>query len=340
MILQFRGQDQAAASGLPVMVLDQPDWYRALTPDASPKAWRQVRFEVGAEHVSGWAVSLLARAQATIEATPDSVALARLDALNANPAQPQSFQVGAHSIFWRGTGLRVQAPWLALGFGDWAIRPDLQWLRLSELRLADIQGQLNYAAASYDFDLTGYRANPQITAPFVPPSGMSGQATSVSFALQGSLSPTWRLNLRMDDALSQVSWPDLATDASRWNSRVTTRAADGSLDYAAIVNGRVALLNTTTHLPVHGQAQLDWTPPRPGLGYFARLDRLLGLNQYWLGVQNQATSAWRWSLACEPSQAAFDVRVGWKGVSLGLQSDAKADQAQRRAVSVQWALGF
>lgn len=160
--------------------------------------------------------------------------------MKADPEIARNYKLTASSQTWQGQGIRMGTPWLKLDEAKrWHWQADAQLLRLQRFRLIDLSGNVTYQGGNvYDFNLQSQRSNPGITGPFLPPSGSSGLGSSLSVALQGEPATGWRIQLRADDLLSRLQWSELATDTAVLNSQVTSRAPDGSLDYAPLVKGK------------------------------------------------------------------------------------------------------
>ena len=216
---------------------------------------------MSATHPGGWRFGALARAEAWLQASPDAVTVAALDAINSRPETARSYDLNASSQSWQGQGLRVGTPWLKLDAADrWRWQADAQLLRLQKFRTVDLSGKLSYQSSDvYDFNVHSQRSNPNITGPYLSASGRSGLGSSLSVAVQGEPAAGWQVQLRADDLLSRLDWPELATDNAVLNSQVTSRAPDGSLDYAPLIKGQKTLRHITRRIGVHWQAKVSWS---------------------------------------------------------------------------------
>jgi hypothetical protein len=349
-LIQPHADEESAGHGLPVLALNHPDWpnYRSGTP-ATARATQRIQVELMATHSQGWRFGALSRAEGQIRASADAVTAAALNAAHADPQSPKNFLLDAHSQIWRGDGLKLGTPWLALpqalgNLAHWQWQADAQLLRLRQLRISDLQGGVNYAPATgYGFDVQTLRASPQITGPFLPPSGTSGLGTSLSLAIQGTLAPGWAVALRADDLWSRLSWHDLATEQGVLNSQITTRAPDGSLDYKAPYTGQQALRHTTRRIGTHWQAQVRWADAvdaPQAAAWTARAERQAGINQLWLGWDNGDTSRLHWGVALEPSWPAVQVSLGWSGWHAALGTDGKGMKSEYRHLHLGWQTRF
>lgn len=346
--LSVMAGEASVARGLPVLVLDRPDWPSYLSGhEASPRAWRSLQGELQATHPDGWRFGALVRAEAWLQASPDAVTAAALEATKSEPDLNRSYSLNARSQSWQGRGIRLGTPWLKLASAErWHWQADVQILQLQQLRTNDLSGNVTYRGADvYDFNVQSQRSNPSMTGPFLPASGRSGVGSSLSIAVQGEPAAGWRLQLRADDLFSRLQWSDLATDTAVLNSQVTSRAADGSLDYAALIQGQQALMRVTRHIGAHWQAKASWSPFDWGDGLEAitfRINRKAGLTQYWAGWDNGATSQGRlhWNLEFEPVHKAASLGLAWNGWQARLSSDGKGAGSELRAFSLGWKTGF
>lgn len=343
--LSVTASEESIGQGLPVLALDRDDWpnYRS-GQDRKPRAWRSLQAELSATHLSGWRLGTLVRAEAWLQASPEAVTVAALDALKSQPEPgARKYHIDARSQSWQGQGIRVGTPWLKLDAAErWHWQADTQLLRLKRFRTVDLAGNMSYQSKDvYDFDLHGQRSNPGITDSFLPPSGSSGLGASLSIAVQGEPAAGWHVQLRADDLLSRLDWSDLATDSATLNSQVTSRAPDGSLDYAPLIKGQKALMHINRRIGVHWQAKASWSAFQATGQTGAvtlQAERKAGLNQYWLGWDsgNAGQNRLHWSLAVEPIRRAASLGLVWHGWQALLATDGKGTASQLRQLQLGW----
>jgi hypothetical protein len=160
-------------------------------------------------------------------------------------------------------------------------------------------------------------------------------------ALQGNLAPKWRLSLRADDISSYLKWSNLATDTNTLNSQVTSRAPDGSLDYAPLLQGKKALLPIATQIGVHWQAQVGWalwqSQAQPD-ELTIQWSRQGNVNQTWFGWSNgpAANSSPHWFAAIEPIFGAAKLGWAWGGWQAVMATDGRGLDSQYRALELHW----
>ncbi len=336
--------EESVGHGLPVLALDRKDWPAYITkrPEVV-RAYRSINAEIGATHSTGWRIAAIARAEAGIAGNADALSFAELLTTNTDPVAARKYQLQAHGQLWVGQGIKLGLPWLNLNeTSNWQWQADVQWLRLKNLKIIEYGGQLeNLGADIYDFDIRRLQANPNIRAPFLPPSGQSGTGASVSIAMQGQPLPAWRVQVRADDLVSRLQWKNLATDAAILNSRVTSRAPDGTLNYAPLIRGQNSLQTYNKKMDVRWQAQIAWSVLEDAGNTGAvtlRADRKLGINQWWLGwdTGRSLRIVPRWSLEAEPNLRAMRFGLAWRGWKAAIATDAKGVGTHYRNVHLGW----
>lgn len=335
--------EQSVSDGLPVLALDRADWYRGLSGVAPPhRAQRQLQGGLEATHPTGWRLGVLARSFAYVQATEDAVALAALIAQKVDPAVGVVAHVAAMSWGWNGTGLSLGSPWIPLmQTGQWRWRADAQWLRLRKARQNQLEGQIAYQGGAYDVHVNADRWGNQITGPFLSPSDPTGWGGSLSLALEGEPMPHWYLGIRAHDILSRLHWWSLARETSLINSQVTTRNPDGSLNYAALVNGQQSLEVWQKNMDVRWQLDVRRTiqGERGELGALTwRSTSWAGLDQHWLGWASPVGGRGvAWLVAVEPQRRVLSGGLHWRGLTLGLATDGKStSHTQYRSWSLRW----
>ncbi|WP_296917109.1 hypothetical protein [Polaromonas sp.] len=340
--------EESIGQGLPVLALDLPDWPSYRSRQASkPRASRSIWAELNATHPGGWRVGALVRAEAWLQASPDTVTLAALEATKTDPDINYSYDLNARGQSWQGRGIRLGTPWLQLDAARrWHWQADAQLLRLQQFRTIDVSGNMVYRGGDvYDVNVQTQRSNPGITGPFLPASGRSGLGSSLSLALQGEPAARWKLQLRADDLLSRLAWSDLTTDTATLNSQVISRAADGSLNYGPLIQGQKTLTRVSGRIGVHWQAKASWaafeSSGRPD-ALTLRADRKAGLSQYWLGWDGGDTGRNRphWRLEIEPLRRAASAGVVWGGWHALLASDGKGTGSEFRSWNIGWGTDF
>ncbi|OIN94032.1 MAG: hypothetical protein AUJ20_02135 [Comamonadaceae bacterium CG1_02_60_18] len=339
---------ESVGFNLPVLALSQPDWSNYLSQADNPgRAFQNQQIEIYAQHPSGWRVAAVVRSQTWLDANADAVTLAAAQASNTNPPEQRHYQLAALSQGWAGRGLRLGTPWWPVATSRrWQWQAGLALLQLTQLRLAQVGGQLDYTAANaYDFDLWSQRSNTGITGRFLPASGSAGSGASMSLAVQGQPLPGWQVALRVDDLASTLQWNNLATDANALVSANTSRRPDGYLDYAPYLKGQKTLQAVTAHIDPRWQLNVQRTLNADASNHAAltlQMSRQAGINQAWLGWQSGPTGgqAPHWSLTLEPHWRALKLQAGWHGWQLVLASDGKGPDTQYRRVELGWQSGF
>ncbi len=339
-VLSAQAEDTALGEGLPVLALDRQDWPRFRSDTSgTARAARSLRAELLATHPSGWQFSAVVRAEAWLEASPDAVTVAALDTTHTDPTGPQSFTLAARSQSWQGQGIKVGTPWWALDHaGTWHWRANAQLLNLTKLRTDEITGSIAYSGAGvYDFNLAGQRANTSITGPFLPASGTGGQGASLSVAFKGEPWPGLQLQVQADDLLSHLEWQSMATDISALNSQVATRAPDGTLNYAALLNGRMALATLNERIGTHWRVNARWAlEGLPASAVTARAEYVAGMRQFWLGWDSVYAEKTKWHWEIEPQRRALSAGLSWGHWQALMATDGQGDSTEYRRWSLGW----
>lgn len=335
--------EQSVSDGLPVVALDRTDWFRGLGKTASLySAQRQLQGGLDATHPTGWRVGALARSFAYVQATGGAVTLAAQMAQKIDPAVGVVSNVNAKSWGWSGTGLSVGTPWIPfVQSGQWRWRADAQWLRLSKIRENKLDGTISYQGGTYDAYANATRWGNQITGPFLPLSGPTGWGGSLSLTLEGEPAPHWYLGIRANDILSRLHWASLARETSLINSQITSRHPDGSLNYAALVNGQQSLDVWKKSMDTQWQLDVRHTirGEQGALGALTwRSTSWGGLDRHWLGWASPARGKGvKWLVAVEPWRHVLSGGLHWRGLSLGLATDGKSkSHTQYRSWSLRW----
>lgn len=337
-------EDELVGQGVPVLAIDRPDWPNYLSKQpGTAKAWRSLKAEVVATNPAGWQVAALARSEAWLRASPDAVTIAVLDETNSDPAIAGNFEILARSQNWQGEGIKLGTPWSEMGEStQWQWQIDAQFMRLRQLRTNALSGDLQYQGAGvYDFNLNSQRSSKGITSPFLAASGSSGLGVAVSVAVQGRPAPGWHVRLRADDLMSRLQWSSLATEISTLNSQVTSRAPDGSLDYAPLRQGQNALTDVNRRIGAHWQAHIAWAPfestGRPGSVTY-RVSRKAGINQNWVGWDSGVglPAALRWKFEVEPIRSAVQIGITWGEWQAVAASDGKGLATEYRRFLIGW----
>jgi len=350
-VLGVTAAQESVGLNLPVVALGQHDWPRDLpTPIQAGRALQNQQLAVSAKHPSGWRLAVFVRAQTWLDANADAVTIAAAQASNTNPTTLRRYQLDAKSQGWSGRGVTLGTPWWPVAtVGQWRWQADLALLQLTQLRLAELGGSLDYNAANaYDFDLWSQRANTGITGRFLPPSGSAGSGVSLSLALQGQPLPGWQVDLHAGDLASTLHWNDLATDSNTLVSANTSRRPDGYLDYAPYLKGQKTLQTTTAHIAPRWQLNLqrkfsaDANADTTDAALTLQMSRQAGINQTWLGWHSGTAGNYapHWSLALEPHWRALKLQATWHGWQVLLATDGKSSDTQLRRIELAWQSAF
>jgi hypothetical protein len=339
---------EAIGRGLPVLALGNPNWPQHLSERiANPRAFIGGKAELGATNANGWRFATLARAESWLKANADAVELAALDTTRSDPVKARQYNFFAQTQSWQGEGIKIGTPWMNLNSsGLWQWQTDVQLLRLKKLQLNEIFGNVTYqGSGNYNFDALSQRSNSRITDQFLGSSDTTGMGASLSFAVKGQISSAWKIELSADDLLSKLQWANLATDKSTLNSQVTSRVADGSLDYGPLIKGQKSVLPITAQIGTTWQTKVAWSMSesfgQAGSLTFRSL-RKSEINQTWLGWDGEllSTSNSRWRIEIEPTinAAMLDMILG--AFKISLATDFKGGDSQYSRVQFGWQSKF
>jgi hypothetical protein len=206
---------------------------------------------------------------------------------------------------------------------------DVQWLQLSKLRRDALSGAVSYSGAgAYDALLNADRVGAQITGPFLPSSDAHGWGSSVSLALEAEPVPEWHMGLRADDLWSRLNWGRLARETSVLNTQVTTRAPDGTLDFAPLVSGQQQLSQVKATMGTRWTATVRRALRDDDTSWGqwnAKWTHWAGMDETWLGWQSRAAPVgWQWHWALEPRRGVVAVGAQWRGLQVGLATDGRS----------------
>lgn len=339
---------EAIGQGLPVLMLAGDTWpqYRTDRPSTARAAlW--ARAELQATHPSGWRFATVARQEASLVASADAVDLAAAYATSSNPGVPRTYRVDAQAHQWRANGLKLGTPWLTLDSTEsvkW--QADLQYLQLTKLATTSANGTVQYQGNGvYDLDLHAVQANLGVSGPYLAASNTSGWGASLSGQLAAELAPQLHLTVAVDDLLSTLQWSGLATDSSAIQSAAVTRAADGTLDYGPLIQGRKYLSDIRKEIGPTATAKLAWRPSAsftpPGAAT-ARYVRKYDIEQLWLGwdAERPGELGLTWSAELEPQVGALALRLHGAHWSVQWAGDGRGAASQYARTALGWTGSF
>lgn len=335
--------DHMQGDGLPVAALGKPDWYvHADQPRASSRADRRIQVSLGAEHATGWRVAAVGRAQATVEASADAVALAVALESRRFPLADRLFTVWGQSQGWRGEGIELGTPWMPLGVQGWQWQAEGQWLQLSDWRRNNVSGAAAFLVASqgYDAHLSASRSGLGIRGPFLGSSGKVGMGMSVSVALRGQWTPQVAVRFRGQDVLSRLRWSRMASEQLTLNTQVAMLRPDGLLDYEPAVKGVQSVGRLSRSIGRAWYAELDWQLGAHDVAQ-ARAQHVGGMWSTWLLWQRSLPAQQlRWTVGVEPRKQAVKLRADWRGAYLEWAGDGRGKTSEIGQVGAGVRFGF
>ena len=321
---------EALSNGLPVMDIDG-DWqrgYKRRGNGSTQRAYQAVAAEAGVlinvpwRLARGpWALGWGARAEAFVRASGDAAEVVQFYQARRDPPGAVAFEPHADVMLWRGQGPTLQTPWLPAGIGEW--QAGMQWLTLQRLRRVGADGELIYdGAGEYEHQLSLSDDDNRTDAPFTASPASRGGGYSLSVAWRWQPAPDWSLRVDARDVASQLWWKGVNTSRATLTSRVSSRNADGYLDYQPALQGAYTRRTLRMRIPGSVQADLAW---RSEMGAWRlNLNRRWGLQQTWLGWESAGPL--RLGALVEPRLKALRLQVEHGGFTAGIQAD-RTDRA-------------
>ncbi|WP_374257968.1 hypothetical protein [Aquabacterium sp.] len=340
---------EAWSNGVPILNIDG-DWSSAYRQrSGTQRAYVMGRAEAGASFdptsVPGrqpWRIGLLARADASARLSGEAAQILYHYQSRTDPDQPGSYNADTNLLYWRGKGVSLHAPTVTWG----SFKLDTGWdhMRLQRMRSLQSRGLVTYNADdSYSYLGTLRDDDSTKTTPFLSPADSSGVGDALSVALTWQASDarasTWlptRVQLRVDDAWSRLSWSGVNGDDAVLNSAVSQRDENGYIQYRAAIVGQYTRRTLVERIPVSTQVQLAWQ--REAGAWTMQSKNRLGLWQHWLGWQSAGD--FRWRAAAEPFAGALSVGVDWRGLSASIMADRLDNEAHVMGAQLSWAVPF
>ncbi len=348
-------QLEARSNGVPILDING-NWSHGYEPRSGvQRAYAMARVEAGTQFSLNpqsvhqpWRLGLLARADASARLTGEAAQVLYHYQSKTDPSQPATYNADTDILFWRGNGVALHTPTL-----DWqGVHIDLGWdyLNLQRMRSLQSTGQVGYNAdGSYSY-LGRVRDDSSLaTEPFMAGPAHRGMGNALSLALGWNKSESqaswarqswWpdRVQIKVDDAWSRLTWSGVNGDDAVLNSNVSQRTPDGHIEYRAAINGVYTRRTLVERIPVSTQVQFDWARAEGTWSW--RTKNRLGLWQNWLGWQ--APGPWQWALAVDPFAGAVQMGLSKGGLKVSLMTDRLDNAAHVRGGQLSWStpLGF
>ena len=330
-------QGMAWSNGLPVADING-DWQAARLPVRKDlKGYAVVSAETGASgspHAvadpGAWRLGVLYRQEVDVRLSPG--AAAQVQAYQAQVDVAEGTYDSRHQTRrWAGRGVVLHLPslrWAQLQWGG-----SVQGLVLDKLSATATEGQTRFDAGAYAYDIQLQEYNQRSRSDFLAPPATGGHGASASLDLQWRPQAPWRLQLKVHDLWSRLTWQGIHLNQARINSAVSSLTEDGYLDYQAAIQGRYTPGKVVTRIPTTVEAQGHWQ--RPEGTWSVLLHRRSGLQQSWL--QWQSPNELSWVLGLEPRAQALRAGLDWAGWSLRLMTDRFNGDATTQALSLSFA---
>ena len=320
------------SDALPLAALGADDWRHL-----APRPGRNLAYlddELRLERSAGdWTVGLLARSQATLVASRESLQLAALVDSGQRPPADARWDADLRLRAFSGAGLALARRFRPAE--HWSAGLSAQVLALGRWRERQIAGPVAFDAASrsYSFQLQSSETHDQLAFPFQQAFARRGSALLLGAEL-GWAAGAWSVQAALRDG-GWLRWRGVPQQAARLDTDVLSQDADGFVRYQPLVQGRNSQAGLTRRMPWRGHLAIDHAladghrlglsmDSVPGFGVLPALAwqrRLRGLD---LGL------AWRLH------ERRLTVSLAGHGLSLR----AGADRLDGRARSRELALGY
>lgn len=326
----------AWSNGLPVADLNG-DWQAARVPVRKDlKGYAAVRAETGvrwspqgAAESGAWRLGVLYRQEVDVRLSPGAAAQVQAYQAQADVAEG-TYDSRHQSRRWAGRGVVLHLP--SLRWAELQLGGSVQGLTLDKLSATATEGQTRFEAGTYAYDIQLQDYNQRSRSDFLTPPASSGHGASASLDLQWVPQAPWRLQLKVHDLWSRLSWQGIHRNQASINSQVSSLTEDGYLDYQPAIQGRYTPGKVVTRIPTTVEAHAQWQ--RPEGTWSVMFHRRTGLQQSWLQWQNPGDVGWL--LGLEPRAQALRVGVDWAGWSLRLMTDRFNDDAATQALALSY----
>lgn len=243
---------------------DDDEVLRRLDPrPGRNQAW--IDDELRLRHVRGhWSFGLLARSRLSVHVDAETLALVRhVD--RDEPASPEGrhWRVDARATGYAGQGL-------ALGWRSAAMRNDVSqegastaWFELQGLALTRWidrrwAGQVSQAGGDgrYAVALQSWRRDDRLVEPMLPAPAGQGRAWLLAGGFRWDFAPTWELSGAVHD-LGRLSWRGIVEEESRLSTDTALRDANGQVNVAPLMQGRVQARTLSASAPAWAELRLE-----------------------------------------------------------------------------------
>ena len=324
------------SDALPLAVLGDDDWQHL-----APRPGRNLAYlddEVRLQRRSGdWTWGLLARSQASVVASRETLQLARAVDSGKRPATDTHWAADMRLRAFSGAGLLVaRSQVLAPG---WTGGVSAQALALGGWRSRSISGPVAYDAArrSYSFALQSHEVSNRLDYPYQQAFARRGAGLLLGAELAWTAGD-WSASAALRDG-GWLHWRGVPQQQA---SLVTDRQgvdADGFLVYGPLIEGRNRQDGLTQRQPWRGQLALSRHWGR-GQQLGVSLDTLPDFGVLpavqWQCPVGEALLGLGWRL----HERRLTVALDWRGFSLRAGADRLDAAARSRALALAYGLAF
>lgn len=320
---------------LPLSRMGQHDDQRHL----SPRHGRNLAYiddEVRVQRQGqAWGLALLARSQASLVASEETLELAQRVASGQTPSVDSHWQASARLRGFTGAGLELShRQGLASGL---TLSLSAQLLALGRWRERDIHGTVDFQALpkTYGFDLASAETNDRLLFPYQQDFSHRGAGLLTSVALHWQGEP-WRLDAELRDG-GWLRWRGIPRQD---NSLVANRQsvdADGFVVYGPLLQGQNSQPNLTRRQPwrVHLAGSLAISPNQRLHASVEHWPDFGPLPEFgWAGKLGAVDLGLDWRL----HERRLTARLAWQGLTLRVGADRWDRNARSQALSLAYTL--
>lgn len=336
-VWQFSLRSDRHSDALPLAALGDDDW-RHLAPRAGRNLAyvdEQLRLQ---RRSGGWTFGLLARSQATLVASRETLLLAAQVDGGRRPVADARWQADMQLRAFSGAGALVAHEWpLAPGL---TLELSAQLLALGRWRERSIHGPVAYDAstASYAFALQSSELDDRLEFPFQQAFAQRGVGALLGAELAWTAGP-WSARAALRDG-GWLHWRGVPQQQATLATDAQGLDADGFVVFRPLVEGRNAQAGLTRTQPWHGHLALSRTVAEgrqlgvtidtvPGFGALPALQWQQRLHPAAIGPV-QLGLGWRLH------ERRATLALGWRGWQLQAGADRLDAAARSRAFALSW----
>lgn len=334
---QFSLRSDRHSDALPLAALGDDDWRHLAPRPGRNLAYvdEQLRLQ---RRSGGWTVGLLARSQATLVASRETLELAALVDGGQRPAGDARWLADMQLRAFSGAGALVAHEWpLAPGL---TLALSTQLLALGRWRERSIHGPVTYDAstASYAFALQSTELDDRLEFPFRQAFARRGVGALLGAELAWSAGP-WSARVALRDG-GWLHWRGLPQQQATLVTDAQGLDANGFVVYRPLVEGRNAQSGRTRLQPWRGHVALSRTVAE-GRQLAVTIDTVPGFGalpalQWQQRLDHAAIGPVQLGLGWRLHERRATLSLGWRGWRLQAGADRLDAAARSREFALTW----